>query len=84
MYLSIIPPALMGSDSVAHEVEGFMGYLLRSHEGKRNNCFRQIQLVGQKNIATKHVAQVKARLKSFFLAAINQNAALIRPLVGFY
>ena len=25
-----------------------MGYWLRGHEGKRNNCFSKIQLVGQK------------------------------------
>ena len=37
----------MGSESIAHEAEGRMGYLLRGHEGKRNNCFSKIQLVGQ-------------------------------------
>ena len=26
----------------------FMGYWLRGHEGKSNNCFSKIQLVGQK------------------------------------
>ena len=25
-----------------------MGYWLRGHEGKRNNCFSKIQLVGQR------------------------------------
>ena len=25
-----------------------MGYLLRGHEGERNNCFSKIQLAGQK------------------------------------
>ena len=25
-----------------------MGYWLRGHEGKRNNCFSKIQLIGQK------------------------------------
>ena len=34
-YLTIIPGALMG-------------YWLRGHEGKRNDCFSKIQLVGQK------------------------------------
>ena len=34
-YLSIIPRARMGSESIAHESE-------------RNNCFSKIQLVGQK------------------------------------
>ena len=28
--------------------EGRMGYLLRGHEGERNNCFSKVQLVGQK------------------------------------
>ena len=54
----------MGSDSIAHEAEGRMGYRLRAHEGKRNNCFSKIQpviqLVGQKNIETKHLSLVKA------------------------
>ena len=27
---------------------GRMGYWLRGHEGERNNCFRKIQLVGEK------------------------------------
>ena len=30
----------MGSESIAHEAEG--------HEGKGNNCFTKIKLVGQK------------------------------------
>ena len=38
----------MGSESVAHE-------------GERNNCFSKMQLVGQKNIETKHLSLVKAR-----------------------
>ena len=38
----------MGSESIAHEAEGRMGYWLRGHEGERNNCFNKIQLVGQK------------------------------------
>ena len=47
-YLTIIPRARMGSESVAHEAEGRMGYWLRGYEGERNNCFSKIQLVGQK------------------------------------
>ena len=47
-YLTIIPRARMGSESIAHEAEGWMGYWLRGHEGERNNCFSKIQLVGQK------------------------------------
>ena len=38
----------MSSESIAHESEGRMGYRLRGHEGKRNNCFSKIQLDGQK------------------------------------
>ena len=37
----------MGSESIAHEAEGRMGYWLGGHEGERNNCFSKIQLVGQ-------------------------------------
>ena len=44
----------MGSESIAHEAEGRMGYGLGGH-GK-------IQLVDQKNIETKHLSQVKASL----------------------
>ena len=48
VYLTIIPRAQMGSESVAHKAKGQLGYWLRVHEGKRNNCFRKIQLVDQK------------------------------------
>ena len=40
-----------------------MGY-----EGERNNSFSKIQLVGEKNIETKHLSQVKAGHQSFFTA----------------
>ena len=43
----------MGSESIAHKAEGWMGYWLRGHEGKRD-CFSKIQLVGQ-NIETKQL-----------------------------
>ena len=42
-FLTIIPRALVGSESIAHEAEGRMGYWLRGHEGERNNCFSKIQ-----------------------------------------
>ena len=58
----------MGYESIAHEAEGRMGYWLRGDEGERNNCFSKIQLVGQKNIETKHLSRLKARHKSFFTA----------------
>ena len=67
-YLTIIPRARMGSGSIAHEDEGRMGYWLKGHEGERNNCFSKMQLVGQKNIETKHLSQVKVRHESFFTA----------------
>ena len=38
----------MGFESITHEDEGQMGYWLRGYEGKRNNHFSKIQLVGQK------------------------------------
>ena len=46
----------MGYESIAHEAEGRVGYWLRCYEGERNNCFSKIQLVGQKNIETKHLS----------------------------
>ena len=42
-----------------------MDYWPRGYEGERNNCFSKIQLVGQKNIETKHLSQVKARHQPF-------------------
>ena len=66
--LTIIPWARMVSESIAHEAEGRMGYWLKGHEGERNNCFSKIQLVHQKNIETKHLSQVIARLQTFFTA----------------
>ena len=47
-YLTIIRRARMGSESIAPEAESQMGYWLRGHEGERNNCFSNIQLVGKK------------------------------------
>ena len=38
----------MGSESMAHEAKGRMGYWLRGYKGERNNCLSKIQLVGQK------------------------------------
>ena len=42
-----------------------MGYESIAHEGERNNCFSKIQLVGQKNIETKHLSLVKAIILVF-------------------
>ena len=38
----------MGSESIAYEAEGQIGYRFRGHEGERSNCFSKIQLVGKK------------------------------------
>ena len=38
VYLTIIPQARIGSESIAQEAEGRMGYWLRGHEGERSNC----------------------------------------------
>ena len=73
----------MGSESIAHEAEGRMGYWLWGHEGERNNCFSKIQLVGQKNIETKHLSLVKARLKSFSDAKTLQIRRALSLLVGY-
>ena len=43
----------MGSESIAYEAEGRIGYSQRGHEGERNNCFSHIQLAGQKYRAKK-------------------------------
>ena len=43
----------MGSESIAHEAEGRMGYWLRGHEGKRNNIVLVKSNWLVKNIETK-------------------------------
>ena len=45
---TVIPRVRKGSESIAPEAEGQMGYFLRRHEGERNNCLSKIQLVGRK------------------------------------
>ena len=45
----------MGSESLAHETKGRMGYCRRGHEGERNNSFSNIQLVGQKKISKLNI-----------------------------
>ena len=58
----------MGSESIAHEAEGRMGYWLRGHEDERNNCFSKIQLIGQK---------YRDKTTSAGSSSTNLNAALI-------
>ena len=62
LYLTTIPQARMGAESIAHEAEGRMGYWLRGHESETNNCFSEIQLVGQKYRDKTTLAIVKARI----------------------
>ena len=52
---TVISHAWMGSESIAHEAKGRMGYWLRGHVGERNNCFSKIQQVGQKNLLRQNV-----------------------------
>ena len=73
----------MGYDSIAHEAEGRMGYRFRGYEGERNNCFSKIQLVGQQNIETKHLSQVKARNQSYFTAKHYKYDERFSLLVGY-
>ena len=56
-----------------------MCYESIGYEGERNNCVSKIQLVGQKNIETKHLSQVKAGHQSFFAP----KTLLISLLVGY-
>ena len=52
-YLTIIPRARMGSESIAHE-------------GERNNCFSKIQLVGQKCRDKTTLASISAAIVLVF------------------
>ena len=68
----------MGSELTAHEAKDLRGCSLRGHEGERNNnCFSKIQLFGKKNIETKHLLLIKARLNAS-RSSTNLSAALIR------
>ena len=73
----------MGYESIAHEAEVLMGYWFRGYEGEINNCFSKIQLVGQKNIETKHLSQVKARHQSYFTAKHYKHDGRFSLLVGY-
>ena len=47
------------------------------------NCFSKIQLVGQKNIETKHLSQVKARYESVFSTKTLEIWRCFSLLVGY-
>ena len=65
----------MGYESIAHEA--------KFYEGERNNCFSKIQLVGQNNIETKHLSQVKVRHQSYFTAKHYKYDGPFSLLVGY-
>ena len=58
-------------------------WAIDSEAMRNNNCFSKIQLVGQKNIETKHLSLVKARLKCFFAAKTLQIWPALSLLVGY-
>ena len=55
----------MGYESIAHEAFGLMGYWLRGHEGERNNCFSDIQLVGKKSSGLNIFRKLKLDINPF-------------------
>ena len=79
----------MGSESIAHEAEGRMGYRLRGHEGERNNCF-SIQLVGQKyldkttfaskTLFSRHCFSCQSRRFSLLEWAITYSLVVSQPI----
>jgi len=73
----------MGYESIAHEAEGRMGYWLKGYEGETNNCFSKIQLVGQKNIDTKHLSQVKLDKNPFLPPKHYKYGGRFSLLVGY-
>ena len=79
-YLTIIPRARMGSESIAQDAEGRMGYWLRGDKGERNNCFSKIQLVGQ-YIATKQL--LIARYGKTWILFLPPNCRRFSLLVGY-
>ena len=55
----------MGSESIAYEAEGRMGYRIRGHEDERNNCFSNLQLVGQKKPRQNNFSKLKLDFNPF-------------------
>ena len=80
VYLTIIPRARMGYESIAHKAEWAIDSEAMRARGIIVLC--KIQLVGQKNIKTKHLSQVKARLQSSFTAKTLQIWRRFLLLVG--
>ena len=68
----------MGYESIAHEAEGRMGYWLRGHEGKRNNCFSKIELVGPKVSRLNIFRKLKLDFNPFYRQNITNMAGAFR------
>ena len=64
----------MGSELIAHEAEG---YWLRGREGERNNCFRKIQLVGQKYRDETTFSWLKLDANPFLPPKIRRSSLLV-------
>ena len=69
----------MGSEPIAQEAEGWMGYWLRGQEGKKSNPFSKIQLDGQKYWDKTTLAS-KTRFSRNFFSFQSQHFLL---LVGY-
>ena len=67
----------MGSESIAREAEGRMGYWLRGHEGDRNNCFSKIQLVRQKCRDKTTFSWLKLDVNPFLPPKIRRSLLLV-------
>ena len=66
----------VGSEWIAHEDDGPMGYWLRGYEGERNNCFSQIRLVGKK-YRDKTTLASKTRLRRHCLGFQSRRFSLV-------
>ena len=69
----------MGSESIAYEAEGRMGYRIRGHEDERNNCFSKIQLlvVGQKILRQNNFSKLKLDFNPFWPPKSRRFALLV-------
>ena len=67
----------MGSESIAREAEGRMGYWLRGYEGDRNNCFSKIQLVRQKCRDKTTFSWLKLDVNPFLPPKIRRSLLLV-------
>ena len=58
----------MGSESIVHESEGRMGIDSEAMRASGITVLVESNWLLQKNIETKHLSQIKARVQSFFTA----------------